>query len=332
MSYLLLQQQLTNKLIWFVCLFLIPIAGRFASAQAVTDARNALNNGRVVSVIGAVVDVQFDEGLPPILNALEVEGRSPKLILEVAQHLGKKHILSFFLFSSTKTHTIARAGALQKKCYICDLRCRNVCHIDRFIFHVCCENSYTISLQHIFDATCIPLFYFIWMTRCTSRLPLYFVLCCMANENYECLSRSCQSIASCTSMIDLLPSSFHRHICARTFISFYSNWIARCTSSTQTTQSGLLDLKKFNSRAISISTCTSMIDWLHSSYSFYQYIFALTFLISLVFFLFLFRTELFLKIEANLVASSTNKMCQIKLREIKLTIVHDEKTRPLSYW
>lgn len=44
--------------------------------------------GRVVSVIGAVVDVQFDDDLPPILNALEVKGRQPRLILEVAQHLG----------------------------------------------------------------------------------------------------------------------------------------------------------------------------------------------------------------------------------------------------
>ncbi|CAF1160397.1 unnamed protein product, partial [Didymodactylos carnosus] len=44
--------------------------------------------GRVVSVIGAVVDVQFDDNLPPILNALHVEGRQPKLILEVSQHLG----------------------------------------------------------------------------------------------------------------------------------------------------------------------------------------------------------------------------------------------------
>jgi F0F1-type ATP synthase beta subunit len=41
-----------------------------------------------VSVIGAVVDVQFDDDLPPILNALRVENRTPKLILEVAQHLG----------------------------------------------------------------------------------------------------------------------------------------------------------------------------------------------------------------------------------------------------
>ena len=33
--------------------------------------------------------MQFDEGLPPILNALEVQGRDSKLILEVAQHLGE---------------------------------------------------------------------------------------------------------------------------------------------------------------------------------------------------------------------------------------------------
>jgi len=44
--------------------------------------------GKIVAVIGAVVDVQFEEGLPPILNALEVEDRSPRLVLEVAQHLG----------------------------------------------------------------------------------------------------------------------------------------------------------------------------------------------------------------------------------------------------
>ena len=51
--------------------------------------------GRVVAVIGAVVDVQFDEELPPILNALEVldhEGGG-RLILEVAQHLGEKSII-----------------------------------------------------------------------------------------------------------------------------------------------------------------------------------------------------------------------------------------------
>ncbi|VDO21175.1 unnamed protein product [Brugia timori] len=46
------------------------------------------SKGRIVAVIGAVVDVQFDEGLPPILNGLEVSGRKPRLILEVSQHLG----------------------------------------------------------------------------------------------------------------------------------------------------------------------------------------------------------------------------------------------------
>uniref|UniRef100_A0A4W6DKA4 ATP synthase subunit beta n=1 Tax=Lates calcarifer TaxID=8187 RepID=A0A4W6DKA4_LATCA len=48
--------------------------------------------GRIVAVIGAVVDVQFDEGLPPILNALEVTGRESRLVLEVAQHLGENTV------------------------------------------------------------------------------------------------------------------------------------------------------------------------------------------------------------------------------------------------
>ena len=45
-----------------------------------------------MAVIGAVVDVQFDEGLPPILNALEVQGRETRLVLEVAQHLGESTV------------------------------------------------------------------------------------------------------------------------------------------------------------------------------------------------------------------------------------------------
>merc|ERR1712115_242134 len=48
--------------------------------------------GQFVSVIGSVVDVQFDDGLPEILNALTVVGREPKLILEVAQHLGENTV------------------------------------------------------------------------------------------------------------------------------------------------------------------------------------------------------------------------------------------------
>ena len=32
---------------------------------------------------------QFEDGLPEILNALDVAGREPRLVLEVAQHLGE---------------------------------------------------------------------------------------------------------------------------------------------------------------------------------------------------------------------------------------------------
>lgn len=57
-----------------------------ATAEA---AASSAPPGRVVAVIGAVVDVQFDDALPQILNALEVKDRQPRLVLEVAQHLGE---------------------------------------------------------------------------------------------------------------------------------------------------------------------------------------------------------------------------------------------------
>jgi F-type H+-transporting ATPase subunit beta len=53
----------------------------------------AANNGSIRSVIGAVVDVQFEAGkLPAILNALEVQGHESRLVLEVAQHLGENTV------------------------------------------------------------------------------------------------------------------------------------------------------------------------------------------------------------------------------------------------
>merc|ERR1711865_1059254 len=48
--------------------------------------------GRVAQVIGAVVDVQFEGALPPILNALEVQNFEIRLVLEVAQHLGENMV------------------------------------------------------------------------------------------------------------------------------------------------------------------------------------------------------------------------------------------------
>ncbi len=47
------------------------------------------NIGKVVQVMGAVIDVRFEDGhLPALLNAIEVEHGDKKLVVEVAQHLG----------------------------------------------------------------------------------------------------------------------------------------------------------------------------------------------------------------------------------------------------
>lgn len=48
------------------------------------------NKGKIVQIIGPVVDVSFQDGrLPRILNALEIRRNGDRLILEVAQHLGE---------------------------------------------------------------------------------------------------------------------------------------------------------------------------------------------------------------------------------------------------
>ena len=46
-----------------------------------------MNKGRVVQIIGAVVDVEFDsKTIPAIYNALEIIRGKEKLILETQQH------------------------------------------------------------------------------------------------------------------------------------------------------------------------------------------------------------------------------------------------------
>jgi len=50
-------------------------------------------SGKILQVMGAVVDVEFKDGnLPKIMNALEVQGRDNRLVLEVAQHLGDSSV------------------------------------------------------------------------------------------------------------------------------------------------------------------------------------------------------------------------------------------------
>jgi len=48
--------------------------------------------GKITQIIGAVVDVNFENDLPEIYTALEVNNGGNKLILEVAQHLGENDV------------------------------------------------------------------------------------------------------------------------------------------------------------------------------------------------------------------------------------------------
>src|SRR3974390_3540557 len=61
-----------------------------------------MNNkvGHITQVIGAVVDVQFQDHLPAILNALETNNQGRRLVLEVAQHLGESTVRTIAMDTS----------------------------------------------------------------------------------------------------------------------------------------------------------------------------------------------------------------------------------------
>lgn len=64
-------------------------------------AETAKAKGKITQVIGAVVDVQFEDGkIPEILNALDVKGVEPRLVLEVAQHLGESTVRTIAMDST----------------------------------------------------------------------------------------------------------------------------------------------------------------------------------------------------------------------------------------
>ena len=68
-----------------------PVAKTTASAGA---------TGKIRQVIGAVVDVSFEDVLPPILNALETSNQGQRLVLEVAQHLGENTVRTIAMDST----------------------------------------------------------------------------------------------------------------------------------------------------------------------------------------------------------------------------------------
>ncbi|XP_062233529.1 uncharacterized protein LOC133930800 [Phragmites australis] len=70
----------------------VVAAPAFRGTVLVSDIGGVKGKGvniMVAQVIGAVIDVRFDEGLTPILTALEVLDNNIRLVLEVAQHLGE---------------------------------------------------------------------------------------------------------------------------------------------------------------------------------------------------------------------------------------------------
>ncbi|MBN9069610.1 MAG: F0F1 ATP synthase subunit beta, partial [Rhizobiales bacterium] len=71
--------------------------------------------GTVAQVIGAVVDVAFQEGhLPAILNALETDNGGNRLVLEVAQHLGENTVRCIAMDTTeglTRGQTVGDTGA-----------------------------------------------------------------------------------------------------------------------------------------------------------------------------------------------------------------------------
>src|SRR5678815_2148817 len=69
-----------------------------AAAKTAAIAAKGVATGRLVQIIGAVVDVEFEGHLPAILSALETTnvdqrtGEPFRLVLEVAQHLGENTV------------------------------------------------------------------------------------------------------------------------------------------------------------------------------------------------------------------------------------------------
>ena len=62
------------------------------------------NIGKVVQIVGAVVDIRFEkDSLPDLLNAIEIDNKGEKLVVEVAQHIGDD-IVRCIAMGSTDGH------------------------------------------------------------------------------------------------------------------------------------------------------------------------------------------------------------------------------------
>ena len=79
----------------------------------------AKNVGKIVQVVGTVIDVEFEsDKMPKLLNALELDNQGEKLTLEVEQHVGNRWArclaLCFWPLRTTKS------------CFFCFLHCNGI--------------------------------------------------------------------------------------------------------------------------------------------------------------------------------------------------------------
>jgi len=58
------------------------------------------NEGKIKQILGAVIDVSFEDKLPHILDALIVDHEGKELVLEVAQHLGENTVRTIAMDST----------------------------------------------------------------------------------------------------------------------------------------------------------------------------------------------------------------------------------------
>jgi F-type H+-transporting ATPase subunit beta len=90
-----------------------------AAAKKAPTLPKGVATGRLVQIIGAVVDVEFTGHLPAILNALETTntdqntGKPFRLVLEVAQHLGENTVRAIAMDTTeglTRGHPVVDTG------------------------------------------------------------------------------------------------------------------------------------------------------------------------------------------------------------------------------
>jgi F-type H+-transporting ATPase subunit beta len=103
----------------------------FATDNTSADFTGAGSVGQIATVIGAVVDVKFDKGLPPILTALEVQDNPVRVVLEVAQHLGENTVRTIAMEITdglVRGQKVLNTGApIQVRRSRCFLLCRVFC-------------------------------------------------------------------------------------------------------------------------------------------------------------------------------------------------------------